>query len=49
MKKLFEGPNASASVQHQQRMEPYLVPHTKSAANPNMYKYHDYVRTRQQL
>lgn len=30
-------------------MEHYLVPHTKSSVNPGIQKYHDLVRTRQQL
>ena len=39
-------------------MDNYLVPHTKSSnfqqvgkssANPSIYKYHDFVRTRQHL
>ena len=34
----------------QQRLDNFLVPHTKSAVvNPNIYKYHDFARTRQQL
>ena len=50
MKKgLFDSADNTSHNMPQTRMETHVVPHTKSAVNPKMYKYQDFVRTRQQL